>query len=183
MAPGVATHAEGRSVTGAIREQLKVEGRLAKKERSIRQQVSFGLTEAMRMMRPITGLATWCSFIRMQPASAKANAGRFAAMMPMARYSLQGKGEGGQLPLSKAGHFEVYEKRELRVAVGDRLRITQNGMSADGKHRLINGTLHTVAGFDKRGNIVLDNKQVVAKDFGNLCTATAPPVMPVKARR
>jgi hypothetical protein len=41
-------------------------------------------------------------------------------------------------------------------------------MSADGKHRLINGSIHTVAGFDRAGNIVLDNRQVVAKDYGNI---------------
>ena len=72
------------------------------------------------------------------------------------------------LPLAEARHFEVYEKRELRLAKGDRIRITQNGMAEGGKHRLINGSIHTVAGFDRRGNIVLDNNQAVPKDYGNI---------------
>jgi len=76
--------------------------------------------------------------------------------------------EPAVLPLQQARHFDVYEKRELHLAVGDHLRITQNGMSADKKHRLINGTLHKVAGFNHRGDILLDNGQAVAKDYGHL---------------
>ena len=67
-----------------------------------------------------------------------------------------------------ARHFEVYEKRELRLAVGDKIRITQNGMAEGGKHRLINGSIHTVAGFDRRGNILIDNNQAVPKEYGNI---------------
>jgi hypothetical protein len=41
-------------------------------------------------------------------------------------------------------------------------------MAEGGKHRLINGGLHTVTGFDRRGNILLDNNQTVPKDYGSL---------------
>jgi hypothetical protein len=52
--------------------------------------------------------------------------------------------------------------------VGDRIRIAQNGATADGKGKLINGSLHSVASFGHHGNIVLDNGQVIAKDYGHL---------------
>ena len=48
------------------------------------------------------------------------------------------------------------------------VRITKNGSTADGKHRLNNGARYTVKGFNKSGDIVLDNGWTVAKDFGHL---------------
>ncbi|MBX3412793.1 MAG: hypothetical protein KF708_08900 [Pirellulales bacterium] len=38
----------------------------------------------------------------------------------------------------------------------------------DGKHRLNNGSIYEVGGFDESGNIVLDNGWTVTKDFGHL---------------
>ena len=80
----------------------------------------------------------------------------------------RGEGEAFPLPLSAARDFDVYERRELQIAPGDRIRITKNGSTANGKNKLLNGSLHTVAGFNLRGDIRLDNGQVVAKDFGHL---------------
>lgn len=78
-------------------------------------------------------------------------------------------GEVIPLPLSQANRFQHYEKKEVPLAVGDRLRITQNGYTKDGKHRLNNGdTKHLVAGFTKAGDIKLENGWIVAKDFGHL---------------
>ena len=42
------THAEGRAVTAAVRAKLREEGRLGNQERTFRQQVNFGMTEAMK---------------------------------------------------------------------------------------------------------------------------------------
>jgi ATP-dependent exoDNAse (exonuclease V) alpha subunit len=72
------------------------------------------------------------------------------------------------LPLDQSRHFDVYERRDLPLAAGDRIRITQNGSAAGGKGRLMNGSLHSVASFDARGNIVLDNGQIVSRDYGHL---------------
>ena len=43
------------------------------------------------------------------------------------------------------------------------VRITQNGLTADGKHRLNNGALYQVKNFDGEGNIVLDNGWLVGQ--------------------
>ena len=85
--------------------------------------------------------------------------------------NLQVKGAAGKpavVGLDQARHFDVYERRDLPLARGDRLRITQNGTTADGHGRLLNGSLHTVASFNRRGDIVLDNGQIVPRDFGHL---------------
>ncbi len=48
------------------------------------------------------------------------------------------------------------------------MRVTKNGLTADGKHRLNNGARYTVKGFNPSGDILLDNGWAVAKDFGHL---------------
>ena len=57
-------------------------------------------------------------------------------------------------------------RRAIRLAPGDVVRITRNGLTADGKHRLNNGSLYRIDRFDDDGNIVLENGWTIAKDFG-----------------
>ena len=163
------THAEGRQVTAAVRAKLREEGRLGDSERAFRQQVSLGMTQAMKQDCVNYKSGDIVQFVQNVRGFRKGErcevVGRDAAGQV-----LIGRGQGRPvvLPLAEARHFEVYEKRDLRLAKGDRIRITQNGMAEGGKHRLINGSIHTVAGFDRRGNIVLDNNQAVPKDYGNI---------------
>jgi len=42
------------------------------------------------------------------------------------------------------------------------------GKTKDGKHRLSNGSLLTVEGFNSRGDIVVDHGWVIARDFGHI---------------
>ena len=72
------------------------------------------------------------------------------------------------LPLDQAHRFTVFRTRSLNLAKGDWIRITHNGYTADGNHRLNNGALYRIEKFDKRGNIVLENGWKIAKDFGHL---------------
>ena len=51
---------------------------------------------------------------------------------------------------------------------GDRVRVTAGGKTKDGKHRLSNGSLLTVQGFTKRGDIIVDHGWVIDRDFGHL---------------
>jgi ATP-dependent exoDNAse (exonuclease V) alpha subunit len=48
------------------------------------------------------------------------------------------------------------------------VRITKNGCTADGEHRVNNGDLRRIKTFDEQGRIVFDNGWVLAKDFGHL---------------
>src|SRR5262249_18298492 len=66
-----------------------------------------------------------------------------------------------------AARFQTYRAATLKLAAGDRLRITANGYTADGRHRLNNGSLFTVKGYTE-GNIVLDNGWGGGKDFGDI---------------
>ena len=77
-------------------------------------------------------------------------------------------GEGVKPPTELANRFEAYRPTQLALAVGDRVRITAGGKTKDGKHRLSNGSLLSVEGFTKRGDIIVDHGWVIDRDFGHL---------------
>jgi ATP-dependent exoDNAse (exonuclease V) alpha subunit len=83
-------------------------------------------------------------------------------------------GSHASLPLDHAERFGVYETRNLAVAPGERIRITENGYGrvegrlGEKQHRLNNGDIFTVDGFTKKGEIKLDNGVVLPKDFGHI---------------
>jgi conjugative relaxase-like TrwC/TraI family protein len=64
--------------------------------------------------------------------------------------------------------FAVYRAGEVRLAVGDTIRITANGRDVTGQHRLDNGRIDTVRGFTPGGDLVLANGWVMGKDFSHL---------------
>jgi conjugative relaxase-like TrwC/TraI family protein len=163
------THAEGQKVTARLRDALRTDGRLGEKERIFRRQESLGLTEAMRQDPVNYRKGDVVQFHQ------NARGFRKGERLTVAGHDEQGRvfvqrprSQPQLLPMEHARHFDVYASSELRIAVGERLRITQNGMTADGKGRLINGSLHTVVGFDRRGDILLENGQAIARDFGHL---------------
>ncbi len=73
-----------------------------------------------------------------------------------------------KLPLDQSGRFQVYEPETLRLAVQDKLRITQNGFTLDGKHRLNKGAVYELKGFTKDGDPKLKNGWIIDKNYGNI---------------
>ncbi len=71
------------------------------------------------------------------------------------------------LPLKEADRFQVFEEREIALARGDRVRITRNGTSDDGR-RLNNGNVFTVQKLGRDGKIVLDSGAVLSARHGHL---------------
>ena len=68
-----------------------------------------------------------------------------------------------QLGEVKPEHFAVYRAGEVRLAVGDTVRITANGRDVTGNHRIDNGRIDTIRGFTPGGDIVLSNGWVMAR--------------------
>ncbi len=146
------THAEGDRITAVIRKELAAQGKL-RESHELTAWVPLHLTEAER-----------------------GEAGSYQEG-DMLQFHQNGKGyKAGQrvrvgetpLPLDQAARFQAYRAATLQLAAGDRLRITANGKTADGRHRLNNGAIFTVKGFTKEGNIVVDNGWVIGKDFGHV---------------
>jgi conjugative relaxase-like TrwC/TraI family protein len=147
------THKEGDRITGAIRDGLKAEGKL-KKERIVPAWVPAHLT-----------IAEKADATQYEPGD-----------LVQFQQNAKGYTKGTRLiveeevtpPIEVANRFEVYRPTQLALAVGDRIRITAGGKTKDGKHRLNNGSLFTVEGFNKRGDILVDGKWLIDRDFGHL---------------
>src|SRR5262249_3389074 len=135
------THAEGDRVTATIRASLKAEGKLGQ-ERTLATWVPARLTDPQKADPTNIEPGDLLQFHQHAP-------GHRSGSRLVVR-------EGGKLPLQYAGRFEVYRAAQLNLAVGDRVRITANGSTRDGKHRLKNGDLFTVRGFTPQGDPIID---------------------------
>jgi hypothetical protein len=147
------THAEAARITGAIRSLLKAQGKL-KDERILDAWIPAQLTAAQKCDAASYELGDMLQFHQNAPGHRK------GSRLVVA--------EGKPLPLTFADRFEVYRPARLAVAVGDRIRVTANGKSKDGKHKLTNGSLVTVKGFTPQGDLVVDHDWVVGRDFRHL---------------
>lgn len=145
------THAEGNEITAEIRSRLKEKGLVGQDERAFETLTATGWTEAERAdpMR-YTGEEV-VQFIRN---SGKHRAGDRIAAVDFSPAE------------SRPEHFAAYLRGQTAIAAGDTIRITANGKSKDG-HRLNNGSLYAVKGFDKDGDIVLANGWTVGKGYGH----------------
>lgn len=85
-------------------------------------------------------------------------------------FARNAKGETRRVPLEHANRFSVFDQHKIKLAVGDQIRITQNGQSLDGK-RLNNNDIFTVNGFTEDGNIGITSKGgaswVLDRNHGN----------------
>lgn len=145
------THAEGDEITAEIRQRLKENGAIGQDERVFDTLTPTGWTEAERFDPSRYIGDEVIQFVR--------NSGAYRAgdrVEAMDFISTE----------TPSKHFAVYTKSQTSVAVGDTIRITANGKSKEG-HRLNNGSLYTVKGFNKKGGIVLNNGWALKKDFAH----------------
>ena len=147
------THFEGDRITSEIRRALQERGQLGGERRTFRVLQNANLTEAER--------GDALKYLHGDVLQFHQNAKGF-------RRGERVEVNGKPLPLDQASRFAVFHPATLELAEGDVVRITHNGFTADGKHRLNNGALYRVKNFDDHGNIVLGNGWKIAKDFGHL---------------
>jgi ATP-dependent exoDNAse (exonuclease V) alpha subunit len=147
------THREGELIDARIRATLKEKGKLGKQDRSFRVLQNANLTEAERgdalNYRP-GDVLQFHQNAKGYPAGSRVEAG------------------AEPLPLEHAARFTVFHPRELRLAKGDWIKISNNGYTADRKHRLNNGSLYRIRRFDRNGDVVLENHWKISSDFGHI---------------
>ena len=147
------THAEAARITEAIRDGLRSQGKLGK-ERIIDAWIPSHLTDADKSDATVYEPGDLVQFTQNAPGHQKGT-----------RLIVS---EEVKAPTELAKRFEVYRPTQFALAVGDRIRVTAGGKTKDGKHRLSNGSLLTVEGFNACGDIVVDHGWVIASDFGHL---------------
>jgi conjugative relaxase-like TrwC/TraI family protein len=171
------THREADKVTGAIREELKAEGRLGKDERQFTSLRPLNLTEAQRTDRTEYSAGAVVQFVQNARGFRRGERVTVAGMDKEGVHVTRVDGSPTILPLDQAGKFQLYREERVALARGDRLRITMNGftrearrglLGAKGKDRLDNGSVYQVEGFTKQGDIELSNGFVLPKDYGGM---------------
>lgn len=163
------THAEGRAVTEAIRAKLETEGLLRG------ESASVDLLQSRRLSQAEKGDAV--AYREGDVVEFHQNA---KGIKKGQRFEVLGRDDTGvhmrcqrddtvkSLPLHQADRFDVYERRQLELKEGDRIRITAGGRTEDGKHRLHNGSIYEVDGMTKAGSIRLRNGWTIGRDFGHV---------------
>jgi conjugative relaxase-like TrwC/TraI family protein len=149
------THREGEAITADVRAGLKKAGKLGENDRLFTSLTPMHWTKAEREDAGRYSGTEVAQFSR--------NSGKFKAgqRVPAAEaLSAEGK--------AKPQHFAVYAPREIGLAAGDLIRITAGGKTKDGNHKLDNGSMYTVEGFTKAGDIRLSNGWVLDKSFGHI---------------
>jgi len=160
------THAEGELVTGYIRAKLKDKNVIGNDEREFTVFKNRQFTEAEKQ-KPENynqgNLIVFHQNIKGVRKGARLEVMGHEGSNLLARDS---KGMPFDVPVSQAKNFSVFEVRKVQVTKGDKIRITGNGKSEDGKH-LFNGTTYNIHAFDKQGNIRLSNGSVLSKEYGH----------------
>ncbi|HTN46358.1 MAG TPA: MobF family relaxase [Flavipsychrobacter sp.] len=167
------TNEHRKALTGEIRNALRNEGRIGKKEIGVTQLVNLYWSDAekqdgkryhpgqvIQATRPLPGMkrgSRWCV--------TEAHAERV-----MIREERSGKTVG--LPLDRVQGFDVLESALIGLSKGDSIRITRNSYDRD-KKRMDNGQQLEVLSVRKNGTLRLQNrlsKQVyeVDQDFGHM---------------
>lgn len=147
------THAEGDRVTEAVRAKLKEADRLGKDEREFTTLQNAHLTEAERADPGAYEEGDVVQFFQNAKGHTRGDRVRV--------------GGDRKPPVEHASRYSVFRSRAIQIAPGDLIRITHNGTTADGEHRLDNGAIYTVKGFEKGGNLRLANGWIIGREFGH----------------
>ena len=163
------THIEGERVSQLIRQGLREQGKLKGDDVSVSQYRGLQLTAAQKQDPAQYRPGDVVQFHKALPGFGRGERAVVAEVRPGQVWVRRtGQPKPVQLPLDQGQHFDVYERRELPLAVGDTIRITQNGNTRDRLHRLNNGSTYGVAGFTSDGHIRLSNGWTIGKDYGHL---------------
>lgn len=169
------THKQGQAAAKAIRERLKQDKRIGKRDKTVMRLVNCSMTEADKQDGRNFHDGQTLVFNRSCGAFMRKSVW-FVCGSSGSDLIVQDKnGYKAVLSLDKTTGFEIYNRSEIPLAKGDSIRITRNGEDIQSK-RLNNGQMMVVKGFDRKGNILAENKQskavyVLPADYGHISHA------------
>lgn len=164
------THAEGKQAVQAIRARLRADGKLDSEERTFDRYENRSLTEQQRC-DPLSYRAG--DMVQLsQHLKGGFRKGERLTVLGRDGSAVKVRTAAGDvrtLPLDHPERLEVFRTGSISLAAGDRIRISHNGYTPEGKHRLNNGSVYTVAGFTRDGDLRLaENGWVVPRDYGHI---------------
>ncbi|MEP7170459.1 MAG: AAA family ATPase, partial [Bacteroidota bacterium] len=169
------THAQGESLTKELRNKLRADGLIGKKEIAVARLTNLNLTEAEKKdWRNLKkGLV-----VQFNQNVSGVNRGSQLSIEDVSEFEIKLKNSEGlivALPITKLQNIDVYKKNEIALSKGDKINITRNSFDKNDK-RLNNGQNLEVASFDKSGNVVVRNAKSkntysLPQDFGHISYA------------
>ncbi len=168
------TNKQGDEVTDAIRQRMRKEKMIGKKEIIVKKVENLNYTEAQK--------SDWRNFRTDQVVQFNQNipgvqrgSAWTVKTVSETEILMADKDRVLALPKDRPESYDVFEKATIGLSKGDKLKITRNGFDQD-KKRLNNGQVLEVTAVKKSGKIELRNslsKQTYAIDaaFGHLSHA------------
>lgn len=162
------THREGEQITEAIRSRLKETGDLGRADKKVTRTVNLSWTEAEKKNPAAYEPGLVIQFKQHAPGFRRGERVRVTDVDGRKGVVTVEKLEGASatLPLSKPERFHVYRETEIKVACGERLRVTESVRM--GQERWNAGDTVKLDGFTPQGDLALTNGKVLPKDFGHL---------------
>ena len=157
-----ATHDEIERVTSAIRADRMRAGRLAEGSQSTRD-VPLNWTAAQKGDPRNFSTGQVLAFHRAVKGIAKNETVEVVRVADKGMVIRNSNGEERTLTTKQAKSFDVYERRSIEVAAGDRLLLTANRREKN--FCATNGDIVTVSGVDPAGRISLDDGRVLPAGF------------------
>ncbi len=160
------THAEGRRVTEAIRSEMRDRGQLHYEDRSVIQHRNLNWTEAEKRDSRNYQVGMVIEFHR--NVGVVGGGTKAGDRYYMTHFNKSGdpvfvdqQGNKSRVRLGRPDAFSVYERGKIDLAVGDKIRITQNSRttprhSTEAPSRAYNGDEVEITGFTQDGSIVAE---------------------------
>lgn len=168
------THNQGEEVTQEVREALRRINKIGKKEVSLPKYTNMNFTEAEK-----TDITNYKPGLYIQFNQNRKHINRGS------KWCVKDQKDGHviieddkknslKMPRFEPGLYDVFEKSEIKLSKGDKVRITRNGFDKK-KKRINNGMTYDVISFGI-DNVVLRNKSsrvkaTISKEFGHLAHA------------
>ncbi len=164
------THAEGDRVTQAIRTQLRDVGKISASEKATTRLNNLQLTEAEKKRADSFELGHVIRYQQNAKGSGQSiiRGQQFTISRKLKDQLWMKDAQGVEhaLNLKEAKRFNVYDAKDIALANGESIRITEGSKTKDGR-RLNNGSIHEVKRVDKNGDIVLKHGQILDGRRGN----------------
>ena len=158
------THAERAIVNNAIRDELKKRGHIHHDQRNIGMLKSKRLTAAERTDIHHYQVDDVIEFVTRGKGGFKAGQRLRVVKIEGQRVIADSSKGFVEVPLDSPRSFDVYRWQEAELAAGDQIRIAKK----DKANNLYNGTIVSLEGFDKQGNLILGNGKTISPDWGHI---------------
>ena len=169
------THKQGDEVTAAIRVKLREEGKIGHKEVSAARLINLNMTEAQKGDFRNFNEGQLVQFNQHVKGIKRGSMWAVKTVRDGKIEISDKQGATRILPCKTAAKYDVYQKSEIGLSKGDKVRVTRNGF-ADKKKRLNNGMALEVISVEKDGKINLRSRDgktsyTVGNDFGHIAHA------------